>query len=61
LIAILIIWLVQDWTDVILMKYVRADDRPFLIVTRLNLLGLFVFLCMLVWVVWRRRRLHGEQ
>ncbi len=55
LIAILVIWFFQDWTDVILLKTTTPENRPFVMITRLGLLGLFVFLSVMVWIVWRRR------
>jgi SNF family Na+-dependent transporter len=55
LMAILATWFVQDWMNILLMKNVPAENRPFVLITRLGLLGLFVFLCVMVWVVWRRR------
>jgi SNF family Na+-dependent transporter len=55
LIMILGIWFVQDWTDVFLMKNIEPQNRPFVIITRLGLLGLFLFLSVMVWIVWRRR------
>lgn len=55
LMAILATWFVQEWVDVFLMRNVPQSNRPFVLITRLGLLGLFVFLCVMVWVVWRRR------
>ena len=54
--TILVVWLVQEWTDVILMKDVPEANKPFLIVTRIGLLGIFVLLSIIVWIVWRRRQ-----
>lgn len=53
--TILVVWLVQEWTDVILMKEVPEENKPFVIVTRIGLLGIFIFLSIVVWIVWRRR------
>jgi NSS family neurotransmitter:Na+ symporter len=53
--TILVVWLVQEWTDVILMKEVPEANKPFVIVTRIGLLGIFVLLSIIVWIVWRRR------
>jgi len=59
--TILVVWLVQEWKDAVLMKAVPQADRPFVLVTRLGLLGIFVFLSIIVWIVWRRRPQKEKQ
>ncbi len=56
LITILVVWLIQDWKDVVLMKNVPPENIPFVLITRVGLLGLFAFLSILVWIAWRRRQ-----
>jgi len=55
LLAILGVWLWQDWWDMIVMKNVTAEHKPFVIMTRIGLLGVFVFLAMMVYLAWKRR------
>ncbi|MHC4551438.1 MAG: sodium-dependent transporter [Planctomycetota bacterium] len=58
LLTIIGFWLVQDWVDIFLMKDViekSPENLPFVIMTRLALLGLLVFLALMVWIVWKRR------
>jgi len=50
-------WFVQDGIPVVLMKNVAAADKPFVLATRLGLLAMFVTLCVLVRVAWRKRRI----
>ena len=60
LLLILATWFVQDWAGVIMMTGVLPENRPFVMITRLGLLGLFVFLSVMVWIVWRRRAQREE-
>jgi FtsZ-interacting cell division protein ZipA len=39
---------------------VPPEQRPFILGTRLILVGLFLILAMMVKVAWRRRRERGE-
>jgi hypothetical protein len=55
LIAILCVWVVQKWKGNLLMKNVSAEDKPFIILTRIALAALLVFLSLMVWIVWKRR------
>ena len=55
LLTILVIWLWQKWADVVMMKNIPPENVPFVIITRAGLLGLFAFLLIMVWIVWRRR------
>lgn len=51
-------WLWQEGADTILMKGLRAANSPtipYVVATRLMLLGLFIFLAVLVRIAWRRR------
>ena len=60
LFIILLLWFVQEWLPIIMMKNVLAADKPFILCTRLGLLFIFIILAVLVKVAWRRRRLRGE-
>ncbi|HAL45367.1 MAG: sodium:calcium symporter [Planctomycetes bacterium GWF2_42_9] len=48
-------WFWQDWRDIISMKNVPAENRPYILATRLGLLALFGLLSYLVWHSWRKR------
>ena len=53
-------WVWQEWKPIILMEKVTAECRPYILGTRLLLFGIFIFLCLLVKIAWRRRRARGE-
>ena len=59
---ILGIWLYDKWFDVILMKTdpngdpFNAANKPYILAARLALLALFILLCILVYVAWKRRK-----
>ena len=53
-------WLWQEWGGIILMKKVTPECRPYILATRLGLLVIFLVLCALVKIAWRRRRLKAE-
>ncbi|HOM76757.1 MAG TPA: hypothetical protein PLE88_09595, partial [Anaerohalosphaeraceae bacterium] len=55
LITILTVWLVQDWKKQFFMQDVASTNVPFVLMTRIGLLGLFVFLLLMVWIAWKRR------
>jgi SNF family Na+-dependent transporter len=55
LITILTVWLIQDWKKQFFMEEVDSANVPFVLMTRIGLLGLFVFLLLMVWIVWKRR------
>lgn len=55
LITILGIWFFQEWLPVILMKGISAQNKPFVLATRLGLLGLFTLQAMLVRMAWKKR------
>jgi hypothetical protein len=61
LLTILLVWFWQEWADVVMMKNIPPENKPFVIITRLGLLGLFAFLSIMVWIVWRRRKKEGIQ
>ncbi len=56
LLIILGTWFVQDWLDFILMRGVPAENIPYVLGTRLGILAIFVLLCALVWIAWRRKK-----
>ncbi len=55
LLIILGTWFVQDWLDFILMRGVPSENIPYVLGTRLGILAIFVLLCVLVWIAWRRK------
>lgn len=61
LLAILGAWFVSDWIPLILMKDVPAANLPYVLGIRLTLLAVFVLLCILVAIAWRRRRPAGKE
>lgn len=58
---ILGMWLWQEWIPIIFMKNVPADNRIFIVGTRLGLLLIFLTLGLLVKIAWGRRRLVQEK
>jgi len=56
LLIILGTWFFQDWLDFILMRGVPAENIPYVLGTRLGILAIFVLLCLLVWIAWRRKK-----
>ena len=61
LIVILVVWIVQDWKKKFLMEDVDKSDMPFVLLTRIGLIGLFVFLIVMVRIVWHRRSAKAEE
>ena len=62
LLTIIGFWLWQDWKDKIMMTGVAPADKPFVLLTRIGLGGLFAFLLLMVWIVWKRRpKTEGQQ
>jgi hypothetical protein len=55
LIAILSAWAWQEWKNKMLMTDVNPADKPLVLITRVSLGGLFVFLILMVWIVWKHR------
>jgi NSS family neurotransmitter:Na+ symporter len=56
LLFILCFWFIQEWIPVIMMKSVSNQNRPFVLSTRIMLLGLFALLAAMVWIVWKRKQ-----
>lgn len=52
-------WIYQKGVPVILMENVSEDMKPFVLGTRLALLGLAVFLMVMVKIAWRRHKRRG--
>lgn len=61
LLFILGFWCVQEWAPFIFLKNVPAENVPYIIATRLMLVGFFVLLVFLVRVVWKRRAVGRSQ
>jgi SNF family Na+-dependent transporter len=60
LFIILGMWFVQEWLPIIMMKNVAAQDKPFILGTRLGLLLIFIILAVLVKIAWRVRSLRQK-
>jgi uncharacterized BrkB/YihY/UPF0761 family membrane protein len=63
LVFLLGFWLVVEGIPVLLLKHVAGGDKPipdqdvpYVIVTRIGLVVLFVVIVALVWIVWRRKK-----
>jgi len=62
LLTILSVWMYQNWFNVILMKTdpggnpFNPANRPYVMTTRLFLLSLFIILCVLVFLAWKRHQ-----
>ncbi|MCM8796737.1 MAG: sodium-dependent transporter [Candidatus Omnitrophica bacterium] len=56
---ILGMWFKQEWIPIIFMKKIAADNRPFIIATRVGLIAILVILAVLVKIAWRRREQAG--
>ena len=61
LLVILAFWFFQEWIPVIMMKNVSESNRPFVIGTRIVLVGLFLFLAAMVYIVWQRKKIKETQ
>jgi neurotransmitter:Na+ symporter, NSS family len=59
LILILVFWFAQDGLPFITMKGVDTALKPYILGTRLGLIGIFIILCILVKIAWKRRRARG--
>lgn len=55
LLTIVISWIATNWKAMFILEGVAEADRPYVLLTRVGLLGLFVFLLLMVRIVWRRR------
>ena len=53
--TILTTWFWQDGLPVILLHNVPAANKPYVFATRLGLTALFLLLCYLVHIAWKRR------
>lgn len=60
LMTILGIWIWQKWKSQIFLEGVESANKPFVLLTRVGLLGLFVFLLLMIWMVWKRRQEPGR-
>jgi len=60
LLTIIGVWIWQEWKGKLLMEEVEQANRPFVLMTRIGLMGLFAFLLLMVWVVWKRRHPSEE-
>lgn len=61
LLIILGSWLYQEGLPTIFLKGVTAENKPFVIATRLGLLLLFMTLAIAVKIAWRRRYTKAEE
>jgi len=61
LFAILGTWLVQDWIPIIFMKNIAAENRVYVLATRVTLLVLLGALAVLVRVAWRRKAVLARE
>ncbi len=60
LLAILGAWFYQDWLKVILMADVAAENKIYVLATRLGLLAMFITLGVLVKLAWKRKYAQEE-
>ncbi len=62
LMVLLGVWLYQNWFDVILMRTdpsgapFNPENRPYVLMIRMFLFALFMLLCALVFIAWRRHK-----
>jgi SNF family Na+-dependent transporter len=61
LLVILGAWFWQDGLSVVLMENTKPENARYVLGTRIMLLSLLAELVLLVWIVWRRRRLAEAQ
>lgn len=61
LLAILGAWFCQDWFKVILMENVAAENKIYVLATRLGLLAVFITLIVLVKLAWKRKYQTEEE
>ncbi|MDH5298984.1 MAG: hypothetical protein OEV91_08190, partial [Desulfobulbaceae bacterium] len=55
LLTILTCWLVQDWLPMLMLQGVEAENRPYILFTRLGLILMFAGLALMVRQAWKRR------
>ena len=53
-------WFWQEWTPIILLKNISAENVPYIVGLRVMLVGLFAVVAFLVWVVWRSKRTRSQ-
>lgn len=58
---ILGMWFWQEWIPIFLMKNVSGADWPFILVTRIGLLSIFIVLAILVKVAWAKRKTAARE
>ncbi len=56
LLGILGFWIAQDWWDTITMKGVAPENMPYVLGTRIGIVLLFIFFCVLVKIAWSKRK-----
>ncbi|PKL47307.1 MAG: sodium:calcium symporter [Planctomycetes bacterium HGW-Planctomycetes-1] len=56
LIIVLGVWFWQDWRSTIVMKNVSAENRPYVLATRIGLVLFFGVLALMVQRAWQRRK-----
>lgn len=61
LICILGFWLYQEGFNTIIMAGVSAENRPFILMTRLMLVGIVALLVVLVNIAWNNRKAVAEE
>lgn len=61
LLAILGFWFYEEWIPLIMMEGIAAEDMPYILGTRLGLVGVLALLCILIWVAWKKRRQTGSE
>jgi len=61
LLLILGMWLWQEWLPIIFMKNVAAENRIYVLATRLGLAFLFLVLAVLVKIAWQRKGLKAQE
>ncbi|MCM8792026.1 MAG: sodium-dependent transporter [Candidatus Omnitrophica bacterium] len=54
-------WFIQQGLPVIILKNVSLDIRPYIMVTRISLIVLFLVLAILVKIAWRKKRFVEER
>ncbi|MDD5356473.1 MAG: sodium:calcium symporter, partial [Candidatus Omnitrophica bacterium] len=55
LLTILCWWFFKEWLPLILMKGVAAENRIYILITRIILLVLFLSIAILVRVAWKKK------
>ena len=61
LLTILGCWVWKDWKAQFFLETISPGDKPIILMTRVGLMGLFVFLLLMVRIVWHRRAETTEQ